>query len=67
MLIYKFDVIFENQVTGEIEITKKEYTNCNFFEALDKATAFVKEELKRKHDENKSFDWYLNAIKNYLA
>ena len=67
MFIFSFDVIFGNQRTGETETIRKEYCHCDWYEALDQVTAFVKEELKRRFEEIGKCDWYLDCIKSYLA
>lgn len=66
-MLHKFDITFVNQRTEEREVIRKEYALCNYFEALEKVIAFVKEELERKYDETQTIDWFMDNIKSYLA
>lgn len=66
MPYFEFDVTLGNQRTGEMETIRKGYI-CDWTEALDRVTEYVKEELKRRYEEIGKYDWYLDTIKNYLA
>jgi len=66
-MLHTFDITFVNQRTEEREVIRKEYSLCNYFEALEKVIAFVKEELERKRNETQTIDWLLDNIKSYPA